>query len=117
MATWDHFGIGALIALEVTLSADATAVELPGFGDYAGTWLMPVKYHASLDDAFTLVLVDDPTDGVDYLNGNGGAIADGTDGGFISPNDRWPINKKLYYTTTGIGAGTVTLTFYVSKDR
>lgn len=116
MSDWDYYGIGGMQTYEVTLSADATAEELPGFGEYGGTWLMPVKYHASGDDAFTVTLVDHATDGVDYLNGNG-TVADGTTGGFISPNDRWPITKQLYYTVSGIGAGTVTLTFCVSKDR
>ena len=103
-----------MLSYELTLSDDATATVLPGYGEYGGTYLLPVKYIASDDDAVTITLVD--ADGVDYLNAKGG-ITDGTTGGFVSPDDRWPINGPLYYTCMGLGSGTLKLTFYVSKDR
>ena len=114
MAGWKATGPNRkLLSYELTLSADATATELPGDFMYKGGYLLPMKYLASLDDDIVVTLED--ADGIDYLNGNG-TIDDGTTGGFASPNDRWPIDQTLYYTLTGRGSGTVTLTFHVAID-
>jgi hypothetical protein len=113
---WENFGIGALLTYDLTLSADATATVLPGADDYAGTYLLPVYYLSSADDAVVFTLHRSATDSYDLLNG-GGTVADATTGGHVSPNDRWWIDGPLYYTLTGLGSGTITLKFAVSKDR
>lgn len=114
MAGWKATGPNRkMLSYELTLSANATATELPGDFMYKGGYLLPMKYHTSADDAIVVTLVD--SDSIDYLNGNG-TITDGQAGGFASPNDRWPIDQTLYYTLTGLGSGTATLTFHVAID-
>ena len=114
MAGWKATGPNTKIySYTLVLSADATATELPGDFMYKGTYLLPVKYIASLDDTWTFTLQD--SNGIDFLNGNG-AVTDGTTGGHISPNDRWPITETLYYTLTGRGSGTITLTINVAAE-
>lgn len=114
---WQHFGVGAMATYTLTLSADTSAATvLPGSGEYAGTYMLPVMYEASADDAVVLTLHPSSTSSIDMLNGNG-TVADATTGGYISPNDRWWISGPLYYELSGLGAGTVTFTFAVAKDK
>jgi hypothetical protein len=82
--------------------------------DIMGGYIMPVEYIASADDALVLTLTT--ALGIDILNGNG-TVADGTTGGYISPNDRWPISSTLTYTLSGLSESeTATFRFHVVNE-
>ena len=109
---WTALGrAGKMRVYQLTLAADGTAA-LP-MEDIMGGYIMPIEYISSDDAAVVLTLTT--ALGIDILNGNG-TITDGTTGGFISPNDRWPISSTLTYTLSGMTAGTVTFRFHVVND-
>lgn len=102
---------GKMRVYQLTLSEDGTAA-LP-MDDIMGGYIMPVEYITSADDSIALTLTT--ALGIDILNGNG-TITDGTTGGYISPNDRWPISSTLTYALTGLGSGTATFRFHVVNE-
>jgi len=76
-------------------------------------FLMPVQVVASADDSVVVTLVGSIT-GRDYLDGNG-TLADATTAQALSQDDRWVIGETMVPTISGLGSGTVTLIFSVSK--
>jgi len=76
-------------------------------------FMMPVQIVASADDSVVVTLIGSTT-GRDYLDGNG-TLADATTPQAIDTDDRWIIGETMVPTISGLGSGTVTLIFSVSK--
>jgi len=111
--SWQPIGrAGKMRFYQLTLTADGTD-DLP-MEDIMGGYIMPLEYLASGDDAIVITLKT--ALGVDILNGNG-TVADATTGGYISPNDRWPISSTLTYDVSGLSESeTVTFRFHVVNE-
>ena len=109
-AKFEHKNKGQLIYVtqKLTLSANAGPVDLEEY--MVGGVLYSVELVSSADDAVTFTL----------NTGNGAVMATitttgATNGEWMFPDDRYPINSVPNYTLSGLGSGTVEVDITVWK--